>query len=154
MAGRRIGAEALKFATVGVLNVGVDVAAFNLLRTPLGPLAAKAASSAVAITSSYLLNRYWTWADRERTAMLHQYLLFVALSGVGLLIAEACLVVSHYVLAFDSALADNVSANVVGLAAGMIFRFWAYRRWVFLEAAAAPAPAPADQADALVPPED
>ncbi|MGZ4722528.1 MAG: GtrA family protein, partial [Oryzihumus sp.] len=32
-----------------------------------------------------------------------------------------------------SPLADNISANGVGLVLGTLFRFWAYRRFVFSE---------------------
>ena len=39
--------------------------------------------------------------------------------------------VSHYVLGLRSAVADNVSANVVGVGLGTAFRFVAYRFWVF-----------------------
>ena len=53
------------------------------------------------------------------------------LNGVGLLIALACLAISHYVLDLTSPLADNVAANVIGLGLGAAFRFWSYRRWVF-----------------------
>ena len=38
---------------------------------------------------------------------------------------------SHYVLDLRSPLADNISANGVGLVLGTLFRFWAYRRFVF-----------------------
>jgi hypothetical protein len=44
-----------------------------------------------------------------------------------------CLWISHYLLGLDSALADNISANVIGLGLGTLFRFWSYRRWVFPE---------------------
>ena len=62
------------------------------------------------------------------------------LNGIAMLIALACLWFSHYLLGLTSALADNISANVVGLALGTLFRFWSYRKWVF------PA-VPADAAD-------
>ena len=39
--------------------------------------------------------------------------------------------VSHDVLGYTSRLADNISANVVGLALGAVFRFWTYRKFVF-----------------------
>jgi hypothetical protein len=42
-----------------------------------------------------------------------------------------CLWVSHYALGFTGAVADNVSANGVGLALATGFRFWAYRTHVF-----------------------
>ena len=63
--------------------------------------------------------------------MGREYLLFFFLNGVAMLIAISCLWFSHYVLGFTSALADNISANVVGLVLGTLFRFWSYRKWVF-----------------------
>jgi hypothetical protein len=60
-----------------------------------------------------------------------EYSLFFLLNAIGLLIALTCLGVSHYLLGFTSTLADNIAANVVGLALGTTFRFWSYRRFVF-----------------------
>jgi putative flippase GtrA len=57
----------------------------------------------------------------------------VIVAGVGLLISVACLWFSHYALGFTSLLADNISANFVGLGLGTLFRFWSYRKWVFPE---------------------
>jgi putative flippase GtrA len=127
----KVAGEAVRFGLVGLANLVLDVALFNVLRSPLGPYGAKVVSTLAAITSSYLMNRYWTWADRPRMGVGRQYALFLVLSGVGLLIAEACLLVSRRLVGAQSALADNVSANVVGLGLAMAFRFWAYRRWVF-----------------------
>ena len=52
---------------------------------------------------------------------------------LGTAIATTCLAISHYALGFTSALADNISANVIGLVLGTMFRFWAYRTYVFSE---------------------
>ena len=41
-----------------------------------------------------------------------------------------------------SPLADNVSANGVGLVLGTLFRFWAYRRFVFAGEEFAPTETP------------
>ena len=46
-------------------------------------------------------------------------------------IALGCLWFSHYALGLTSALVDNISANVIGLGLGTLFRFWSYRKWVF-----------------------
>jgi hypothetical protein len=54
------------------------------------------------------------------------------LNVVGLAMAEACLAFSYYVLGYHGQVATNISANVVGLALGTLFRFWAYKRFVFL----------------------
>jgi hypothetical protein len=57
-------------------------------------------------------------------------------------IALACLAVSHYLLDLRSPLADNISANGVGLVLGTLFRFWAYRRFVFAGEEFAPVETP------------
>ena len=49
----------------------------------------------------------------------------------GMLIAVGSLGVSHYVLGFTSPLADNISANGVGLVLGTAFRYFCYRYLVF-----------------------
>jgi putative flippase GtrA len=132
--------EVAKFGVVGAFAFVIDVGLFNLLRFAGGegpmydkPLTAKVVSVAVATTFAYFGNRYWTFRHRGRTTFHREYLLFFVLNGVGMLIAVGCLWISHYLLGFTSALADNISANVVGLVLGTLFRFWSYRRWVFPE---------------------
>ncbi|MFZ1362820.1 MAG: GtrA family protein [Candidatus Nanopelagicales bacterium] len=130
--------EAAKFGVVGIIALIIDVGLFNLLMYsgPLAifagkPLTAKIVAVAVAMTFAYFANRFWTFRDRGRTSMAREYVLFVVLNLVGMGIALACLWFSHYALGLTSALADNISANVVGLILGTLFRFWAYRKWVF-----------------------
>ncbi|HTC70349.1 MAG TPA: GtrA family protein, partial [Acidothermaceae bacterium] len=48
--------------------------------------------------------------------------------------ADACLAISEYGLHQHSSLAKNISANGIGLVLATSFRWWAYRRWVFMEA--------------------
>ena len=95
------------------------------------PITAKVISVAVATTVAYFGNRYWTFRHRGRTSFGREYVLFFLLNGVGLGIAVGCLYLSHYAFGLTSALADNISANVIGLGLGTLFRFWSYRRWVF-----------------------
>jgi hypothetical protein len=56
----------------------------------------------------------------------------VVLNAIGLLIALGCLGFARYVLGLDGVLAFNIAGNVIGTGLGTVFRFWAYKRWVFL----------------------
>ncbi len=141
----RLGAlvrEVMKFGVVGMFAYAVDLGVFNLmLHATDKPLTSKTVSTVLATTVSYAGNRTWTFRRRGRSGVRREYALFFLLNGVGLAIALTCLAVSHYALGFTSALADNIAANVVGLALGTSFRFWSYRRYVFpalLPEAAAP----------------
>ena len=128
--------EVTKFGTVGLINFVLDVALFNFLRLevlPDKPLTCKAISFAVAATSSYFMNRHWTWRHRARSGFVREYGLFIALSTVALLITVGCLAFGEYVLHQQSWLARNIWGNVVGIGLAMVWRFWAFKRWVFLE---------------------
>jgi putative flippase GtrA len=126
--------ELMKFGVVGGFAFVVDVGLFNLLLHATDkPLTSKTISTVVATTVAYLGNRHWTFRRRSRSGVRREYTLFFLLNGVGLVIALTCLAISHYLLGFTSRLADNIAANVVGLALGTAFRFWSYRRWVFPE---------------------
>ncbi len=131
--------EVAKFGAVGLVALVVDVGLFNLLcYTAASPvygkvLTAKIVSVCVATTVAYFGNRYWTFRHRGRTSFHREYLLFFVLNAVGLAISVSILWFSHYALGLTSAIADNISANVIGLGLGTLFRFWSYRRWVFPE---------------------
>jgi putative flippase GtrA len=134
--------ELMKFGVVGACAFAIDVGTFNLLRYAGGegvlhdqPLTAKTISVVLAVTFAYFGNRHWTFRHRDRSGLGREYSLFFLLNGVGLLIALTCLWFSHYVLGLQGPLADNISANGVGLALGTTFRFWSYRKWVFPEIA-------------------
>ena len=70
----------------------------------------------MATTVAYFGNRFWTFRHRARTSMRREYVLFFVLNGVGLLISVGALWFSHYALGFTRLLADNISANFVGVA--------------------------------------
>ena len=102
-----------------------------LLAMPHKPLTAKVIATLVSATNAYVLNRHWSFRARTRARVRRELPLFMLFNGGGLALALACLATSHYVLGFESRLADNVAANVVGLALGTAFRFWSYRRFVW-----------------------
>ena len=125
--------ELAKFGTVGFISLCVDLVVFNLvlLALPDKPLTAKICSTVVSATNAFVLNRIWSFKHRQRTGLRREYTLFIVLNAVGLGIALLCLSISHYVLGFESRLADNIAANGVGLVLGTTFRFWSYRKFVW-----------------------
>ena len=130
--------EISRFGAVGIVAFVVDVGLFNIL-VHVGspgvladrPLTAKTISAVVATMFAYQANREWTWKHRQRRGWLREYSLYFLLNAVGLVITLIPLAISRYALDLQSALADNISANVIGVGLGTLFRFWAYRRWVF-----------------------
>lgn len=131
-----------QFAAIGGAGFVVDTIVFTALRTTVlapevissGPLIAKVISTTVAILVNWIGNRLLTFRDSRRSNVATEGLQFAVVSVGGLLIALGCLVISHYVLGFHSALADTIAGNGVGLALGTAFRFALYRSWVFAPA--------------------
>jgi putative flippase GtrA len=131
------------FGVVGAVAFAVDLVIFNVLRgNGTEPVTAKAVSTVVATTVAFLGNRFWTWRHRRRSGLGREYVRYFLFNAVGLAIALICLYLSHYGLgriwpALTSQLADNVAGQLVGTALGTLFRFWSYRRFVFVAAAQA-----------------
>ncbi|HET8661449.1 MAG TPA: GtrA family protein [Micromonosporaceae bacterium] len=130
---RRLIHEALKFGAVGGINAVINFAVFNALILTLfaqSQLKANVIATVVATTASYLMNRHWTFRHRSRSAMHREYVLFFLLNGVGLVIELAVLGAAKYGFALTSILALNI-AKIIGVGFGTVFRFWAYRSFVF-----------------------
>jgi putative flippase GtrA len=139
---QRLTAEAAKFIAVGGVATLVALALFNLLVHGLpggepgpmhaSPLPAYVIANLVGMVISYRGSRSWAFRHREPVGVAGGMLSYFVINTVTMAIPLLCLAFSRYVLDLDSALADNVSANVVGLALGNAARFWAFRRYVFL----------------------
>jgi hypothetical protein len=102
----------------------------------------------VATFVSYAGNRYWTFRHREGSTVAREYVVFFVLNGIGLAIQLACIGITYYPLGLTDKLSYNISL-IIGIALGTLFRFWSYRRWVWVEPAAAEAEAAADQRQPL-----
>lgn len=126
--------EIAKFGVVGAGAYVVDVGLYNVFHVAvgIGPISAKTLSTIVAATVAYFGNRHWSFRHRARTGTGREYLIFIVLSAIGLAIALAFLGFGYYVLDQRSPLASNIWGNVIGTGLATIFRFWAYKRFVFL----------------------
>lgn len=129
--------ELWRFGSVGLLAYVVDVGLMNLLRFGPGQvlgekvLTAKIVSAAVATVVAWWLNRRWTFSGQATENKRKEFLGYAAVNVGGIAIALACLWFSHYILGFTSALADNISANVIGLGLGTAFRYFGYKFFIF-----------------------
>ncbi len=129
---RQLVHELTKFGIVGAFNTVLDFGLTNVLHVGLhtNPYLAKTVAVTIAATSSYFMNRYWTFRHRARTGLGREYVLFFVLNGVGLLISLACIWLVRVPLGREGVLWFN-AAQFAGLALGMLFRFTTYKRWVF-----------------------
>jgi putative flippase GtrA len=135
--------EILKFCVVGGLGTVIDLGGAAALHSMyhFEPLAAKAVSVTIATAFTYLGSRFWTFKERENQSVRREAVLFIVLNIVGLLIAEAVIGLVTYVMGLRGPLEYN-AASFLGTGLGTIFRFWAYRKWVFLDPEKASAPSP------------
>jgi hypothetical protein len=89
-------------------------------------------SVTVATTVAFLGNRHWTFRHRTDPGLARGFGVFALLNGVAMVITVIPLWISHYLLGMTSLLADNISTNIIGTALATAFRFWSYRKWVFV----------------------
>lgn len=126
-----------KFGIVGAATYVIHVAVFNVCLGRLPWFPSLVIATVIATSLAFLGNRFWTWRDRDRTALHREYVIYFFFNVVGLLITAAVLWISHEGLGsiwpavFQNRLADNISGNLIGVGLASVFRFWSYRRFVF-----------------------
>lgn len=140
-------AELTKFGLIGTFGLIIDLGGAALLhgKAGFGPLMAKAISASVAAVVSYTGHRLWTFRHRASQSLVRGGLIFFGLNLIGLVISLLVIGFVTGALRLQSLAAYN-AAQLVGVLLGMFFRYWSYRRWVFLafapgEAALRPEPA-------------
>ncbi|MGW1956946.1 GtrA family protein [Streptomyces sp. NPDC001920] len=139
---RDIWREAAKFGVVGLLAFVVDHGGYNLLVFGLpggteggvmwaAPVQASLIATAAATFAGWVGNRYWTYRHRHREKVGQELALFLCANVVGVVITAGTVFASRHLLGLDSALSDN-TARLSGWALATLFRFFAYRRYVFV----------------------
>jgi putative flippase GtrA len=129
--------QLIKFGAVGAVGFVVNLLVFNALmlfvlaNVPHKTLYSTAIATLVAIGTNWVGNRYWAFSSNRSDNATREGVEFLIVSLAGMAIPLLCVWVSHYLLGYQSLLADNISNNVVGLALGTLFRFAFYRWWVF-----------------------
>ena len=125
--------EVAKFGVIGAIAFLIDFGGFNLLF--YGPLAghlttSKIISGVAATAFAWVGNRLWTFRRRRSRPAHREAMLFFVVNGIGLVISTLWLNFSHDVLNLTSRGAVNLN-TIIGIGLATIFRFWAYRQFVF-----------------------
>ena len=104
--------RAVKFGAVGVANTLLDLCLFSVLTLVLGSpaVAANVVSYSAGIVLSFVLNRAWTFRDRERGRTWSRLMLFLAGNLLGLALSTT--VVALLVKAWGPLLAKAASLGV------------------------------------------
>ena len=125
--------ELTKFGVVGLAGSVIDLGGAAYLHGALGvgPMVSKGLAIIAATVVTYLGSRFWTFRHRVNQALLREGVLFAALNVVGLAIAECVIAFVTYGLDMKGTLAYN-AASVAGTGLGTIFRYFSYKKWVFL----------------------
>jgi putative flippase GtrA len=138
--------EGAKFLTVGGVATFVSFVIFNgLVHGYFGgpgpmhddPLVGFVIANTFGMVVSYRGSRSWAFRNREAVGPAGGRLAFIAINLVTMVIPLGCLSFSRYVLGLSDPVSDNVAANVIGLGLGTLARFWAIRRFIFVNPALA-----------------
>lgn len=126
--------EFAKFGIIGAIGVVITNSGYVVLHNHfgLGPITSTTVATLTATIVSYIGNRYWTFRNRERTGVGRETVIFFVLNGVGLLIQDAAVGINAYVLGWQhNRIAEFIALNL-GIGLATVFRFWSYRKWVWL----------------------
>ena len=121
----------VKYAMVGVLNVGVHLGIFNVLvHTRLHTLGANAVAFFFASINSFVWNKRWAFRDPRRDAVVRQYLRFLFFTIVGLALHTATFWLLLKPLHVHGTLGKNI-ALILALPVSVLWNFTCYKLWTF-----------------------
>jgi putative flippase GtrA len=129
---RHLVKELSAFGVVGAVCFLIDVGLFQLFyaHVELGAVTSKFLATAVSMTVAYVGHRYWSFSHRARPGLRQEYVRFLAINVVTLLLGLAVVASVRYGLDQESALVLQI-ANVGAIVLGTAVRYLSYRRWVF-----------------------
>jgi putative flippase GtrA len=137
--------ELIRFAVVGGTTFVIDNGVWYALKLTVlqdKVVTAKAIAVLVAVISSYVLSREWSFHTRGGRERHHEAALFFLVSGLGIGVNLAPLYISRHVFDLHSEIADFASGSVIGMLLATGFKFWAMRKFVFPQADARPSVQP------------
>jgi putative flippase GtrA len=123
--------ELAAFGVVGAVGFAIDVGLFNLFFNQ-GQVIAKCISTFVATAVTYFGNRHFSFSHRARTGIGRETSIFLGINVITLLFSLLIIAIFSYPLHYKHHLLVMNVVNVATIGVGTIFRFWSYKRFVFL----------------------
>jgi putative flippase GtrA len=123
--------ELAAFGVVGAVGFVVDLGLFNYFFDD-GQIIAKTISTTVATGLTYVGNRYLSFSHRARSSLGREAGFFFLINLIALIGALIVIAVFSYPLHYKHHILVMNAVNLVTIGMGTIFRFWAYKRFVFL----------------------
>jgi putative flippase GtrA len=123
--------ELSAFGLIGALAFVIDIGLFAWLSS-YGALKAKAVSTTVSTTFAYFGNRYLSFSHRARTSLGRETSFFFGINLVTLVFSELTIALFVYGFGYGHTSTMVFAVNVATIGLGTVFRFWAYKRFVFL----------------------
>lgn len=123
--------EFIKFALVGVVGFIVDIIAlyFGLYIIGLGFFTSKILSYLVASTTTWYLNRNFTFQKDNSSNLIKEWVSFVGANGVGGVINFTLYTIIIYGVSFTTLV--PLIASSCGSIAGLIFNFTISSKFIF-----------------------
>ncbi|MGO4255802.1 GtrA family protein [Marmoricola sp. RAF53] len=138
---QRLTGEVIRFSAVNIVATGVSLVLFNALvhgvkgwfGGPMHghPLTGYLLANSVGMLVSFYGSRYYAFRHRHAAGPGGGLVAYVIVNFASFTIPISILWVSRNVFGWDTIYADNIAGNVIGAVLGMLFRFWAFRKFVF-----------------------
>jgi putative flippase GtrA len=123
--------ELTAFGVIGAFALVIDVGVFTWL-APHGALKAKAISTTLSTTFAYIGNRHLSFSHRARTGLARETSFFFGINLITLIFSELVIALFVYPLGYSHGSRTVFVVNLGTIAIGTVFRFWSYKRFVFL----------------------
>jgi putative flippase GtrA len=131
---RHLAPEALAFGAIGAAN-SLLYLAITYWAMSIGVVKVNVVATVITTTLAYVANRYWTYRHHSRSRLRREYTLFFGFNLIGLIIQTGVVGGAKYGLHLTEAHDKHtlMGATIVGIGIATVFRFWAYRTFVFLK---------------------
>ena|SRR6478672_147852 len=123
--------EISAFGLIGIMALAIDLGVFTWL-APGGAVKAKVISTTLSTSFAYVGNRYLSFSHRARTSIARETAFFFGINLITLAFSAAVIAIFVYPLHYAHDSVTVFMVNVGTIAVGTLFRFWAYKRFVFL----------------------